>query len=120
MLRSPPRKRSDCKKGISAKKKRSIFAEKRRDNCSATKGSRGSIGHKWGRTEHFAKVVCSGKEGKNLNAGISLSRDFSSDSGESLFTVRLTPERESVHAVQSTLPFKISTYGNEDHGCAGS
>ena len=66
------------------------------------------------------RFVCSGKEGKNLNAGISLSRDFSSDSGESLFMVRLTPERESVHAVQSTLPFKISTYGNEDHGCAGS
>ena len=66
------------------------------------------------------RFVCSGKEGKNLNAGISLSRDFSSDSGESLFTVRLTPERESVHAVQSTLPFKISTYGNEDHECAGS
>lgn len=38
-----------------------------------------------------------------------VSRDFSNDSGESLFTVRLTPERESVHAVQSTFPFKIST-----------
>ena len=69
------------------------------------------------------RFVCSGKEGKKperRNFVNTVSRDFSSDSGESLFTVQLTPERESVHAVQSTLPFKISTYGNEDHGCAGS
>jgi len=37
-----------------------------------------------------------------------ISKYFSNDTGESLFTVRLTPERESVHAVQSTFPFKTS------------
>ena len=56
------------------------------------------------------------KKPERRNFVNTVSRDFSSDSGESLFTVRLSPERESVHAVQSTLPFKISTYGNEIMG----
>lgn len=49
------------------------------------------------------------KKPERRNFVNTVSRDFSNDSGESLFTVRLTPERESVHAVQSTFPFKIST-----------
>ena len=49
------------------------------------------------------------KKPERRNFVNTVSRDFSNDSGESLFTVRLTPERESVHAVQSKFPFKIST-----------
>lgn len=48
------------------------------------------------------------KKPERRNFVNTVSGDFSNDSGESLFTVRLTPERESVRAVQSTFPFKIS------------
>ena len=53
------------------------------------------------------RFVCSGKERKNLNSGISLTQYLG------IFPMTLenpfSKERESVHAVQTTFPFKIST-----------
>ena len=34
--------------------------------------------------------------------------EYSSDSGESLFTVQLTPEVDSVHTIESNVPSKIT------------
>jgi len=51
------------------------------------------------------ECVSSVVEGKKLLNTVSVS---SSDSGESLFMIQLTPEVDSVHAIQSNIPSKIT------------
>lgn len=57
------------------------------------------------------KFACSVDERKSLAPADQLTvfGEYSSDSGESLFTFRLAPGVESVHAVQTTVPSKINT-----------
>lgn len=57
------------------------------------------------------KFACSVDERKSLAPADQLTvfGEYSSDSGESLFTFRLASGVESVHAVQTTVPSKINT-----------
>lgn len=57
------------------------------------------------------KFACSEDERKSLAPAdqVTVFGEYSSDSGESLFTFRLAPGVESVHAIQTTCPSKINT-----------
>ena len=75
--------------------------ELKREKCPAY----GKTCGKCGKSNHFAKVCKKrGRRKKPVNA-VSVS---SSDTGESLFTIQLTPEVDSVHAIQSNIPSKIA------------
>ena len=75
--------------------------EVEREKCPAY----GKTCRKYGKSNHFAKVCKKrGRRKKPVNA-VSVS---SSDSGESLFTIQLTPEVDSVHTIQSNIPSKIT------------
>jgi len=60
---------------------------------------------KCGKSNHFARVCKQRGRRKKLLNTVSVS---SSDSGESLFMIQLTPEVDSVHAIQSNIPSKIT------------
>ena len=75
--------------------------ELKREKCPAY----GKICGKCGKSNHFARVCKQrGRRKKRVNT-VSVS---SSDSGESLFTVQLTPEVDSVLAIQGNIPSKIT------------
>ena len=75
--------------------------ELKREKCPAY----GKTCGKCGKSNHFAKVCKkSGRRKIPVNA-VSVS---SSDSGESLFIIQLSPEVDSVHAIQSNIPSKIT------------
>ena len=75
--------------------------ELEREKCPAY----GKTCGKCGKSNHFAGVCKQrGRRKKRVNT-VSVS---SSDSGESLFTVHITPEVDSVHAIQSNIPSKIT------------
>jgi len=72
-----------------------------REKCPAY----GKTCGKYRKSNHFARVCKQrGRRKKPVNT-VSVS---SSDSGESLFTIQLTPEVDSVHAIQSNIPSKIT------------
>ena len=72
-----------------------------REKCPAY----GKTCRKCEKTIHFARVCKQhGRRKKPVNT-VSVS---SSDSGESMFTIQLTPEVDSVHAIQSNIPSKIT------------
>ena len=75
--------------------------ELKREICPAY----GKTCGKCGRSNHFAKICM--QRGRRKKPAIN-KVEYSSDSGESLFTVQLTPEVDSVHTIQSNVPSKIS------------
>ena len=82
----------------------------KREKCPAY----GKTCGKCGKSNHFARVCKQrGRRKKPVNT-VSVS---SSDSGESLFTIQLTPEVDSVHAIQSNIPSKISLLRSRFLGC---
>ena len=80
--------------------------ELKREKCPAY----GKTWGKCGRSNHFAKVCM--QRGRRKKPTIN-KVEYSSDSGESLFTVQLTPEVDSVNAIQSNVPSKIK--GSHDN-----
>ena len=75
--------------------------ELKREKCPAY----GKTCGKCGKSNHFVKVCKKHGRRKKLVNAVSVS---SSDSGESLFTIQLTPEVDSVRAIQNNIQSKIT------------